>query len=212
VKLPRLAFLAIAVGAVACAPRLGPLTGAPVPARIPKAELRPGHWKIVFNWVLNDQLMSGRGDGVARIASPDSVRLDFFLAGGVGAGAAVLIGNDVRTPGSDMVRRIVPGAPLLWAALGRAAVPQASDTVARLDGSTLRLDLGRPTAWRLTFNGDTIVRLERVNDGRVAEWVVRRDSAHISYRQEGARRSLDLVVTRVDSVSEFDASIWSLPR
>jgi hypothetical protein len=174
--------------------------------------LKPGHWKIVFNWVLNDQFMSARGEGVARVATPDSVRLDFFLASGVGAGAAVLIGNDVRAPGNDMMQRLVPGAPLLWASLGRTAVPQTADTVARLDGPTLRVDLGRPPSWRLTFRGDTLVRLERVEGGRVAEWVARSDTAHISYRHEGARRALQLIVTRVEAVPEFDASIWSLPR
>jgi len=47
---------------------------------------------VVFQWELVDGEITARGDGVARIASPDSVRLDFFLGGGMGGGAAVLIG------------------------------------------------------------------------------------------------------------------------
>ncbi len=208
----RALIAALSIGALGCAPRLAPITGAPAPARLPKTDLKPGHWKIVFNWVLDDRDMSGRGEGVARIAAPDSARLDFFLAGGFGGGAAVLVGDTVRTPGSDLVRRLVPAPPLLWAALGRAAPPPAADTVARMDGTTLRVDIGRPVSWRLTFRADTLVRVERVANGRVAEWVARRDSAHVTYRNEGDRRSLELTVTRLEQVPAFDASIWSLPR
>ncbi len=74
--------LAVSALCVACAPRLTPLTGVPAPAeRMPHAALAPGHHKIVFTWELDDRDMSGRGDGAARIASPDSARLDFVLGG-----------------------------------------------------------------------------------------------------------------------------------
>jgi hypothetical protein len=196
----------------ACAPRLTPLTGAPAPSRFPTGDLAPGRHKIVFRWELEDPELSGRGEGVARIASPDSVRLDFFLAGGIGAGAAVLIDDALQTPGPEMVRRLVPPPPLLWAALGRAAVPAHRDTVVRVDGNVLRADIGQPVAWRLTFRRDTLVRAERVEKGRVAEWVERSDSAHVRYRNAGSHRSLQLVITRVDQVPEFDPSIWHLDR
>ena len=200
------------LGAIACAPRLPPLTGVPAPARLPRAQLRPGHWRIVFNWELSDREISSRGEGAARIASPDSARLDFFLAGGFGGGAAVLIGDSVQLPGGDLVHRLVPPPPLLWAALGRLATPPLADTVVRAEGSTLRADLGRPVAWRVTFHGDTLVRVERADKDRVEEWVERADSAHVQYRQERARRSLRLTVTRSEEVPAFDATIWSLPR
>jgi hypothetical protein len=148
---------------------------------------------------------------VARLAAPDSGRLDFFLAGGFGGGAAVLLGDSLRLPPSavgDLVNRIVPPAPLLWASLGRAALPNLPDTVIRVDGTTLRADVGSPVAWRLTFHGDTLVRAERVDNGRVAEWVDRTDPAHVRYRNESARRSLQLTITRTTEVPGFDASIW----
>ncbi|MFI5228924.1 MAG: hypothetical protein ACHQWU_07635, partial [Gemmatimonadales bacterium] len=158
----------------ACAPRLTPLTGAPAPVeRLPRAALPLGHRKIVFTWLLEDRDLSGKGDGVARIAGPDSARLDFFLAGGFGSGAAILIGDSLRTPGNDLARRLVPPTPLLWAVLGRVALPNLPDTVIRVEGITLRADVGRPVAWRLTFHGDSLVRAERVDGGRVAEWVER---------------------------------------
>jgi hypothetical protein len=172
----------------------------------------PGHHKLVFTWELDDRDMTGRGDGVARIASPDSARLDFFLAGGFGGGSAILIRDSVEAPGGDLVRRLVPPPTLLWAALGRVALPNLPDTVIRIDGATIRADIGRPVAWRLTFRGDTLVRAERVSGGRVAEWMERTDGSHIRYRNEGSRRSLRLSITRMEEVAEFDASIWRFDR
>ena len=94
--------------------------------------------------------MSGRGDGAARIAAPDSARLDFFLAGGFG-GAAILIRDSLDAPGGDMVRRFIPPPTLMWAALGRVALPNLPDTVDQDGRSRLRADIGNPVAWRLTF-------------------------------------------------------------
>jgi hypothetical protein len=81
-----------------------------------------------------------------------------------------------------------------------------------VEGGVLRADIGRPVAWRLTFRGDTLVRAERVAGGKVLEWMERTDSAHVRYRNEGARRSLELTITRTDVVPDFDASIWRFGR
>jgi hypothetical protein len=198
----------------ACAPRLSPLTGVPAPAsRLPRTTLVPGHRKIVFTWELIDRDFSGRGEGVARIATPDSARLDFFLSGGFGlGGAAVLIGDSLTAPGPDLVRRLVPPPTLLWASLGRVALPSLPDTIVRVDGSTLRADIGQPVAWRLSFVGDTLTRAERVEGGRVIEWIERSDATHIRYRNEASRRSLQLSISRTEEVPAFDASIWRFDR
>jgi hypothetical protein len=198
-------------------PRLKPLSGTPVPAsQLPRSTLPSGRHKLVFDWELGDRDLNGKGEGVARIAAPDSARLDFFLAGGMGGGAAILLGDSIVFPakvvGGDMVKRIVPPPPLLWAALGRVALPNLPDTVIRSEGTTLRADVGRPVAWRLTFQGDTLARAERVDNGRVAEWIERADSQHIRYRNEGSRRSLKLTITRIEEAPPFDASIWRFDR
>src|SRR5690349_20264996 len=92
--------LAAAAVTLACVPKLTPLSGSDVPAsRLPRTQLPPGHRKVVFTWDMQDGEMNARGDGAARIAAPDSARMDFFLAGGFGQGAAVLIGDSLRTPG-----------------------------------------------------------------------------------------------------------------
>jgi len=212
-SIPLMAALIVTTVAVlpaACAPRLRPLAGAPAPIRLPRAELPAGHRRIVFTWELRDPDFHLRGEGVARLAAPDSARLDFFVAGGFGGGRAVLIGQSVRAPGGDFVRRLIPPAPLLWAALGRLAVPPLPDTTVRVDDGVIRADVGAPPAWRVTFRGDTLSRLDRVSGERLVEWVERPAVDRVRYRHEAARRDLTLLLQRnVEEASPFDATIWT---
>lgn len=197
----------VAVGLAACAPSLRPLSGVPAPALVPAATIPLGHHRLLFDWELHDGDITARGDGVARIAYPDSARLDLFLSGGFGSGAAILIDDSLQVTGGNMVRRFVPAPPLLWATLGRAALPAARDTTARVDGELLRVDIGMPVNWRLTFRHDSLLRIERVRDGHIVEWV-ERSGKDVRYRSEEARRSLVLTIKRADEVAPFDASIW----
>lgn len=203
------ALLLVALLASCVPPRIRPLEGAPAPVqRLPKGDLPEGNRRIVFKWELQDGDMTARGDGVARIASPDSVRLDFFLGGGFGGGSAILIGDSLRVPGPQMIRKLVPPRPLLWASLGRFEIPVVSDTVVRVTEGMVRADIGRPVAWRVSFRGDTLVRLERVEGGRLQEWVQRSPDQRVEYRNEAARRSLTLDIQRSDAVPSFDPAIW----
>ncbi len=190
-------------------PRVAELPGALASVqRLPRGTLPDGKRKVVFQWEMRDGDITARGDGVARIASPDSVRLDFFLAGGFGSGAAILIGDSLLVPGPDMTRKLVPPRALLWAALGRFDVPSERDTLVRVDGALLRADIGSPVRWRATFRSDTLTRLERVEGGRLQEWVERSSDQKVQYRNEAARRSLSLVMKQSDVVASFDPSIW----
>jgi len=203
------------VGMAACRPpRLTPLTGNLVaPTKLPRAVIARGHHRIVFNWEVSQYTMATRGEGAARIASPDSARLDFFLNGGIYGGAVVLVGDSLRTPPTgDSPAGLIPSSTLLWAALGRVALPNLPDTVIRVEGVTLRADIGRPVAWRLSFHGDSLFRVERVQGDRVAEWVDRSDPSHIKYRNEGARRTVQLAVTKSEDGGDFDAAIWRFDR
>ena len=198
--------------AAACAPRLRPLGGESTPVAMPRTEMPRGYHQIFFDWEYSDQDMTGKGNGVARISSPDSARLDFFLAGGFAGGSAVLIGDSLQLPGIDLFRRLIPPPTLMWTLLGRSAFPVTRDTVVRREGGLLRADLGKPVQWRATFRSDSLIRLDRVDGDRVMEWIEHLPERRIEYRQETARRSLKLQVTRVDSVGSFDASIWSIIR
>ena len=192
-----------------CVPKAHALPGVPTRQALPPIEIPAGHTRWVFDWKYEDPDIHASGEGAVRAAYPDSARLDLFLGGGMGGATAVLVGDDLRAPGPDALRRMIPPPPLLWAALGRLAVPPAADTTARLDGDTLRADIGRGNVWRVTVAGGSLRRLERINDGRIVQSVVRADDRHVRYFDAASRRSLELVITSVDSNADFDASIWS---
>jgi len=201
-----------AVGAASlltgCAPRAGTLAGAPAPERaLPRVELPAGRQRVVFRWRYEEaEGFTARGEGVARIAPPDSGRLDFFLEGGFGSGYAILVGDQLTTPG-DLGRRLIPPGPMLWAALGRVALPTSRDTSVTVAGDTLRAELRGSPTWRIMLVGSRLARLDRIIDGRVVEWVTR-DSSALRYRHETERRSLSLDVTRTGAADAFPASIW----
>jgi hypothetical protein len=164
---------------------------------------------MVFRWEYEEGDIAARGEGSVRTASPDSARLDFFLGGGLGAGAAILIGDSLRTPHAELARRYIPPPPMMWAALGRLAIPALSDTVVRIDGDVLRADIGRPVQWRVAIRGDTLVGLDQISDGKIVGRVSRGAGGVLSYEAPGARRRLRLTVLR-EQPGSFNATIWSL--
>ncbi len=195
---------------VACARAAAPLKGVLAPDRaLPSLDLQAGHRQIVFKWDYEEGEIAARGDGSVRTAAPDSARLDFFLGGGLGAGAAVLIGDSLRAPNAQLARRYIPPAPMMWAALGRLAIPALPDTVIRLDGDVLRADVGRPVQWRVAIRGDTLVGLEHISGRKITESFSRGANGVLTYEAPGARRRLRLTVLREETGS-FNARIWSL--
>lgn len=201
---------AIAAG---CAPRARPLAGVTTePARLPALPLPSGYRQLVFRWEFNEQDMVARGEGVGRIAPPDTGRVDFFLDGGLGAGRAILVGDDLRIPpAAEFARRFFPPAPLLWATLGRLATPPGRDTTARVLGDTLRADItvSRTDVWRISVVNGKLARVERIAGGRIIEQVVRSSDTRVRYEQFPERRSLTIDVTKSIPVPGFDAAIWS---
>jgi hypothetical protein len=205
----RLASIIIAA-ALGCVPSAAPLKGVLAPDRsLPALSLPFGHRHLVFKWDYQEGDIAARGDGSVRTAAPDSARLDFFLGGGLGAGAAVLIRDSLRSPHAELARRYIPPSPMMWAALGRLAIPALPDTVVRIDGDLLRADVGHPAQWRVTIRGDTLVALEHISDGKITESIARGAGGVLTYRAPGARRRLELTILR-DEPGSFDASIWSL--
>jgi len=198
------------IAAIACAPAAAPLKGVLAPDRsLPSLTLPGGHRHIVFKWDYEEGEVAARGDGSVRTAAPDSARLDFFLGGGLGAGAAILIGDSLRTPHAELARRYIPPTPMMWAALGRLAIPALRDTVVRIDGDMLRADVGSPVQWRVAIHGDTLVGLEHISGGKIIESFARGSAGALTYEKPGARRRLRLTILR-DQPGSFDAAIWSL--
>lgn len=213
---------ALGAGAGACAPAVAPLTGTPTVAILPPAGGAPAPQLLRFTWRYEDETFEAGGDGAVRVAPPDRARLDFFLANGLAGGYAILVGDSLEIPGIDLVRRFLPPVPLLWATLGRRVVPAAPDTVARVAGDTVRADIGTlqgadaagadGRAWRLHYARGALVRMERIEGGRVVEWI-RREPApgvlwRLQYVHERGGRRLTIGVTDTTTVEGFDAGIW----
>jgi len=202
--------LLIAFFSIGCVPSAPPLPGVLAPDRsLPALDLPAGHRHLIFKWDYQEGDILARGDGSVRTAAPDSARLDFFLGGGLGAGAAILIGDSLRAPNVELARRYIPPTPMMWAALGRLAIPALSDTVVRVDGDLLRADVGRPIQWRVAIKGDTVVALEHISGGKIIESLTREANGALVYQAPGARRRLTLNILRQQPGS-FDATIWSL--
>jgi hypothetical protein len=149
-----------------------------------------------------------RGDGAIRTAFPDTARVDLFLAGGLPAGYAILIGDTIRATSQDQVRRFLPPPALMWAALGRLVLPTLPDTTVTMQGDTLNATIGRPTEWRVRVVGGRLTQLVRVSGGRIAESVTRVQGGRLLYEVPGRRR-LWLGIVRDEEVPAFDASIWN---
>ena len=103
-----------------------------------------------FKWLLVDERGSAGGRGSARIAPPDSLRFDVAGPFGSGAASAVVIGDrPVWTEPPDVIARLVPNYPLMWAMFGMAMLPA--------DGVVIRgLTQDSITAWEYAAAGDTI--------------------------------------------------------
>jgi hypothetical protein len=111
-----------------------------------------------FTWLYQDERASKGGRGSARIAVPDSLRIDFAGSLGIGKGSAVVLGDSalwvvpVRS-----VEELVPGVSLLWSVLGIARGPDSGDRLAGLEQP------GR-TAWQYANGGDTVNYLRVAGD------------------------------------------------
>jgi hypothetical protein len=207
VKRSLFGLLALA-SAVGCAPRAAPLKGIPAPERaLPRIELQGKHRRIVFRWDFEENSIMARGEGAVRASAPDSARVDLFLNGGITVGRAILIGNTLRASNQEQVEKFLPPPPLMWAALGRLAIPALPDTVVTVEGDIVHADIGRPATWRVTIKGMRVMQLARLSGGRIVEVVTRDDGGRLLYEVPG-RRKLWLGITRDEEVPAFDASIW----
>ncbi len=201
--------IALSLCIAGCAARIHPLPGvAPENAVLPPFSLPATPQKITFKWELDDNSIVARGDGVARLEAPDHARVDLFLGGGFGGAAgAILLGDSLIVPPNSSGRDLVPPAPLLWAALGRLALPAVPDTIIRVVGDTLRASLGTPVQWRITSVAGELTRVERISGDRIVEWVDRIPGKQTRYELSG-RRSLVLDIETQQPVAPFDPSIW----
>ena len=117
-------------------------------------------------------------------------------------------GRSLRATDGFAARKLLPPVPFFWAALGVLRVPASPDTAARVDGDTLRIEIGTRPAWRATFMGRELLRLDLIDDGRIPQTVMRVPGAPVRFCDFRAHRTLDITVRGTDTVPPFDAAIW----
>ena len=78
-----------------------------------------GHQVTRFRWLFNNGEASVGGLGSARLAGPDSMRFDIAGPWGIGGAAAMVVGDEARwVQPPDIIARLIPSYPLMWAMFG----------------------------------------------------------------------------------------------
>jgi len=103
-----------------------------------------------FKWLFRDERSSAGGRGSARIAPPDSLRFDIAGPFGSNPAAAAVIGDSaIWVRPEDVIKKLVPNYPLMWALLGVARQPDS--------GAVLRgLTEGQTAMWQYASGSDTL--------------------------------------------------------
>ncbi|HEU4799473.1 MAG TPA: hypothetical protein VFS94_02455 [Gemmatimonadales bacterium] len=103
-----------------------------------------------FRWQVQDDRGSAGGRGTARVATPDSLRLDVVGPLGSGRGAGVVVGDSAQwAEPPDVLERLIVNYPLMWAMLGVMREPPAGAVLrGARDGGTVR--------WEWALGADTV--------------------------------------------------------
>jgi len=104
-----------------------------------------------FRWRYRDERVAGGGRVIARVAPPDSVRVDWATTLNLKTGAAVVIGDSLMwaDPPEEFPESAPPAVMLIWTALGVIRPPDPAMTVFGGRDST-------QTVWRYVEGRDTI--------------------------------------------------------
>lgn len=192
---------------------------------------------LTFKWKYRDERQSGGGRGMARLAAPDSLRVDWRAVLGLASGATVLIGDSVAwvdppPKGGDSVPDEPHGVAVAWAALGVVRPPASNAQVLTLPpggGAGKSADPG-VIVWRFVSGPDTIdYRVTRGpprileaewrrggKDGKGEKPLVRirteldEHARPTSARIDSPRQSarFEFTVVAVDTTPVFPAPIW----
>jgi hypothetical protein len=229
--LDRLALLLyLAVGAGACASNpAGKVAPSALPAGMRVAtpaeidsfvavSAPSGNEQLRFKFKFKDPKGNVGGRGAARIAAPDSLRLDMQGPFGLGKGAAMVVGDSTEwIRGPDAIRRIIPDFRLLWSMLGIARTPPAG---AVLEGYAS----GDVTAWSYATPLDTVEYVRTAGAAPSLVALVRKGGSVLGRSETtfgpdgkpikaqllvpGASARLDLTFTESSSPASYKPDTW----
>jgi len=228
-RLRALSYIAACALVAGCPKQIAPLV--PVPLA-PGDRMQALGWTgstvprhstaIRFRFQFQDDRRHWTGRGTARVAPPDSLRFDYVGPLGLGAGAAVVVGDStIWADPEENFRSLVPGIPMLWAALGIVRPPTPEALVER--GG-----VAPSTIWRFARAGDTLAYVATDGVPRIleAEWrregkVLARSRTELTDRALPAKARVDfpeaparfeLTVVGVDTTATFAPSLWRSRR
>jgi hypothetical protein len=178
-RLRALSYIAACALLAGCPPALEPVVPVAPLVDVPlaPADLKAGlAWTqrtvprhrtaIRFRFLFQDTRRHWGGRGTARLAPPDSLRFDYMGPLGLGAGAAVVVGDStIWADPAENFKSLVPGIPMLWASLGIIRPPAP-------DGRAETAAAGPRTIWRFMHAADTLSYVAVEGTPRVleAEW------------------------------------------
>jgi hypothetical protein len=144
-----------------------------------------------FRWRYRDERRSIGGRGTARVAPPDSLRVDWAAILGLSPGAAVVVGDSLQwaDPRDDYPSSVAPAVQLLWTTLGVVRPPRAGTAVFGARDSTRVL-------WRFVEQRDTLDFRLRSADANARSGVATRRP--LGGPQSHAPRSRGTAVERTD--------------
>jgi hypothetical protein len=120
-----------------------------------------GHQLHRFRWQLRDERGAAGGRGTARLAAPDSVRLDVSGPLGAGRGSAVVVADTALwTDPEDVIERLVPSYPLMWAMFGLVRLPPEGVSLRGFADSSI-------TSWESADGPDTVAYVRQRSPARL---------------------------------------------
>jgi hypothetical protein len=196
---------------------MGPATAEQVAAFV-AASAPDGNRQVRFKFKFRDAKGKVGGRGAARIAKPDSLRLDMQGPFGLGKGAVMVNGDSTQwIRGPDAIKRIVPDFRLMWSMLGITRPPPEGAALAAAES-------GDVTAWSYATDADTVeyVRTGGATPSLVA--LVRKDGAVLGRSETtfgpdgtplkaqlivpGTSARLDLTFTESTAPATFKPDTW----
>lgn len=176
-----------------------------------------------FRWRYRDDRRSGGGRGTARVAPPDSLRVDWAAVLGLSSGAAVVLGDSLQwaDPKENFPSSVAPAVQLAWIALGVVRPPRAAAGVSGGRDSTRAM-------WRYVEERDTIdfrralvapfaLEAEWRRAGRVmarGRTLLGPDGLPQSVRVDAPARSarFELTFVALDTTTTFPPALWRSRR
>jgi hypothetical protein len=174
---------------------------------------------LYFHWRYDDGSAPVRGRGAARVAPPDSLRLDIGVPV-LGRATLVLAGDSVWTQPAAMVSHVLPERATLWAMFGVIEPPQDATQIEvgeAADRRLYRLTARDGVVTTLELRGDTLLGATQQRGPRlIGRLVLTRDSvgglvrAAATDPEHGLRFVVDL--DRREAAREsFPTEIWRRP-